>query len=128
MANLRQYTHHVSFTTQLAIHPNLTSGTAEGTGIGGWSTAYAKAKSLVAQMTLEEKVRSQQRFFLNLELRKKQSNMTYGTSLVKNGCSGNIPPIPRLKFPGLCLSDAGNGLRGTDFVNSYPSGIHVGAR
>jgi len=57
----------------------------------------------------------------------KQSNMTYGTS-AENGCSGNIPAIPRLHFPGLCLSDAGNGLRGTDFVNSYPSGIHVGAR
>jgi beta-glucosidase len=54
--------------------------------------------------------------------------MTYGTSSVKNGCSGNIPAIERLRFPGLCLSDAGNGLRGTDFVNSYPSGIHVGAR
>jgi beta-glucosidase len=27
----------------------------------------------------------------------------------------------------MCLSDAGNGLRATDFVNSYPSGIHVGA-
>jgi beta-glucosidase len=25
------------------------------------------------------------------------------------------------------MSDAGNGLRGTDFVSSWPSGIHVGA-
>lgn len=27
----------------------------------------------------------------------------------------------------MCLSDAGNGLRGTDFVSTWPSGIHVGA-
>jgi beta-glucosidase len=27
----------------------------------------------------------------------------------------------------MCLGDAGNGLRGTDFVSSWPSGIHVGA-
>lgn len=33
------------------------SHTAKGTGIGGWNNAYAKAKALVAKMTLEEKVR-----------------------------------------------------------------------
>jgi beta-glucosidase len=27
----------------------------------------------------------------------------------------------------MCLGDAGNGLRGTDFVSTWPSGIHVGA-
>ncbi|KAJ4302277.1 hypothetical protein N0V88_002415 [Collariella sp. IMI 366227] len=37
------------------------------------------------------------------------------------------PTIPRLDFPGMCLGDAGNGLRGTDFVSTWPSGIHVGA-
>ncbi|KID91291.1 Glycoside hydrolase, family 3 [Metarhizium guizhouense ARSEF 977] len=26
----------------------------------------------------------------------------------------------------MCVSDAGNGLRNTDFVNAYPAGIHVG--
>jgi hypothetical protein len=57
-----------------------------------------------------------------------KSNLTYGTTSDTNGCSGNIPPIERLGFPGMCLQDAGNGVRGTDFVNGYPSGIHVGAR
>lgn len=61
------------------------------------------------QMTLEEK-----------------NNLTYGI-IANSGCSGIITAIPRLNFPGLCLSDAGNGVRGTDFVNGYPSGIHVGA-
>ena len=43
------------------------------------------------------------------------------------GCSGEIPPISRLNWPGMCLVDAGNGVRNTDFVNGWPSGIHVGA-
>lgn len=52
--------------------------------------------------------------------------MTAGTT-APNGCSGTIPAIDRLEFPGMCVSDAGQGLRGTDFVSSWPSGLHVGA-
>ncbi|KAH7121520.1 glycoside hydrolase family 3 protein [Dactylonectria macrodidyma] len=81
----------------------------EMSSVGPWSTAYARAKALVAQMTIEEKV-----------------NLTAGTS-APNGCSGTIPAIDRLGFPGMCVSDAGQGLRGTDFVSSWPSGLHVGA-
>ncbi|POR32601.1 Beta-glucosidase [Tolypocladium paradoxum] len=78
--------------------------------VGGiWADAYHRAKALVGNMTLEEK-----------------ANLTGGVNL-GSGCSGSIPPIQRLGFPGLCYSDAGNGLRGTDLVNSYPSAIHVGA-
>lgn len=74
-----------------------------------WASAHAKAVALVSQMTLAEK-----------------SNITVGhTSLT--GCSGVTGSVPRLNWPGLCLSDAGNGLRATDFVNGWPSGIHVGA-
>ena len=36
-------------------------------------------------------------------------------------------PIERLGFAGMCLQDAGNGVRNTDFVSSFASGIHVGA-
>ena len=82
-----------------------------GTGLGDWAAAYTKATSLVAQMTLQEKV-----------------NLTGGASTTSNGCSGYITPIARLGFPGLCLNDAGNGVRGTDFVNGYASGLSVGAR
>ncbi|KAB5528036.1 beta-glucosidase [Coniochaeta sp. 2T2.1] len=79
------------------------------TGLGDWADAYAKAKAFVSQLTLAEKV-----------------NLTGGAPST-NGCSGSIPAIPRLNFPGMCLSDAGNGLRSTDFVSSWPSGISVGA-
>ncbi|KAJ5137143.1 hypothetical protein N7448_005697 [Penicillium atrosanguineum] len=81
----------------------------EGAGAGNWHAAYQKAKAFVGQLTAEEKV-----------------NLTAGTS-ISNGCSGNIAPIARLDFPGFCVSDAGNGLRGTDYVSSWPSGLHVGA-
>ncbi|KAH8425060.1 beta-glucosidase [Aspergillus melleus] len=81
----------------------------ESSGTGSWASAYKKAKKLVAQLTPEEKV-----------------NLTAGVS-ANNGCSGNIAPIPRLNFPGFCVSDAGNGLRGTDYVNAWSSGIHDGA-
>ncbi|KAJ5756909.1 beta-glucosidase M [Penicillium nucicola] len=81
----------------------------EGTGSGSWTSAYQKARQFVGKLTPEEKV-----------------NLTAGVS-VKNGCSGNIGAVEHLGFPGFCVSDAGNGLRGTDYVSSWPSGIHVGA-
>lgn len=84
--------------------------TAQGSGTGQWAEAYAKAEAFVSQLTLEEK-----------------QNLTFGVESDANGCSGYIPGIPRLGFPGICLSDAGNGLRSTDYVNAYPSGISVGA-
>ncbi|KAJ6441434.1 putative beta-glucosidase precursor [Purpureocillium lavendulum] len=91
------------YATSPVVSPPLASGSDE------WADAFHKAEALVKQMTLEEKV-----------------SLTGGMDR-NNSCSGNIVAIPRLKFPGMCLSDAGNGLRGTDLVNGYPSGIHVGA-
>ncbi|EON95603.1 putative glycoside hydrolase family 3 protein [Phaeoacremonium minimum UCRPA7] len=79
------------------------------TGVGSWADSFNKARSLVGKMTLDEKI-----------------SLTVGVR-TDDGCSGNIPAIDRLDFPGLCLSDAGNGIRSTDFVSSWPSGIHVGA-
>jgi beta-glucosidase len=55
-----------------------------------------------------------------------KANITVGYT-PDTGCSGVTGSVPRLNWPGICLSDAGNGLRNTDFVNGWPSGIHVGA-
>jgi beta-glucosidase len=99
--------------------------TPEGSGAGGWSDAYARARDLVSQMTNDEK-----------------NNITYGLvnffkvwifladapsrhPSTANGCSGNSGSVPRLSFPGLCLADSGNGVRATDGVNGYPPGMHV---
>ncbi|KAI6598162.1 glycoside hydrolase 3 [Pyricularia oryzae] len=79
-------------------------------GAGVWSAAYASAKELVSQMTLEEMV-----------------NITGGFATTENVCAGNTGTVPRLGWPGLCLHDAGNGVRATDLVSAYPSGLHVGA-
>ncbi|KAJ6786079.1 hypothetical protein PWT90_09852 [Aphanocladium album] len=78
-------------------------------GQNEWADAFAKAKAMVDQMSLEEKV-----------------SITGGVDL-KSGCSGTIAGIPRLKFPGMCLNDAGNGVRATDYVSGFASGIGVGA-
>ncbi|KAL2758087.1 glycoside hydrolase family 3 protein [Sodiomyces alcalophilus JCM 7366] len=78
-------------------------------GLGAWSDALEKAKDMVGKMTIEEKV-----------------SLTGGVRSL-TGCAGSLPPITRLDFPGMCLHDAGQGLRNTDFVNAYPAGIHVGA-
>ncbi|KAJ3560473.1 hypothetical protein NPX13_g9288 [Xylaria arbuscula] len=89
--------------------PYTDTSTAEGTGIGDWASAYSLAKDLVSQLSLEEKV-----------------NLTGGIDS-DSSCSGIIPPIPRVNFTGLCLSDAGNGPRTTNFVSSWPAGLSVGA-
>ncbi|OQE27008.1 hypothetical protein PENFLA_c006G08262 [Penicillium flavigenum] len=79
-------------------------------GTGGWNEAFSKAQALVLQMTLEER-----------------TSLTGGYPNETSGCGGNIPAITRLGFPGMCLQDGPNGVRAADFVNGYPSGIHVGA-
>nr|AAA91297.1 beta-glucosidase [Kuraishia capsulata] len=78
-------------------------------GLGDWQFAYQRAREIVALMTNEEK-----------------TNLTFGSS-GDTGCSGMISDVPDVDFPGLCLQDAGNGVRGTDMVNAYASGLHVGA-
>ncbi|EME82408.1 glycoside hydrolase family 3 protein [Pseudocercospora fijiensis CIRAD86] len=80
-----------------------------------WASAYAKASTFVANLTLSE---------LN--------NVTLGYSVggtlsAGNACSGVSGSVPRLGFPGLCFQDAGNGVRAQDGVSSFASGISVGA-
>ncbi|KAM6512062.1 hypothetical protein FALCPG4_017049 [Fusarium falciforme] len=79
-------------------------------GLDAWGPAHAKAVRLVRQFTLEEKI-----------------HITYGPPAAIDGCAGTIPAIKRVGFPGLCLADAGNGVRSTDLVNAYASGISVAA-
>ncbi|KAI1875203.1 hypothetical protein JX265_004261 [Neoarthrinium moseri] len=87
-----------------AVYPSPTMS-----GTGTWTESYNKASALVQNMTIEEKV-----------------SLTTGAG-ANTGCAGNIPAVPRLNFTGMCLMDAGQGLRATDFVSGWPSGIHVGA-
>lgn len=43
-------------------------------------------------------------------------------------CQGRILPIERIGFPGMCLADAGNGLRQGELSSTWPAGISVAAR
>ncbi|KAK9786720.1 putative Cel3e-like protein [Seiridium cardinale] len=94
-----------SYATSPPVYPS-----PSGAGTGIWADAYASARELVHQMTLEEKV-----------------NITRGFTVTDNVCAGNTGTVPRLNWPGMCLHDAGNGVRATDMVSSYPSAIHAGA-
>ncbi|KAH8156739.1 hypothetical protein CIB48_g11508 [Xylaria polymorpha] len=82
-------------------------------GTGTWADAYNKAVKFVNQLTIAS-------------LASGVTSST-GTTGTLNGCSGNIAAIDRMNFTGLCLTDAGQGVRATDFVSGFPSGIHVGA-
>ncbi|RSL40366.1 hypothetical protein CEP54_016139 [Fusarium duplospermum] len=84
-----------------------------GTGSGDWAESYAKARAMVARMTLEEKAN----FTISIPLG--EDKLT--------SCQGRIAPIERLGFPGMCLADAGNGLRWGELTSMWPSGISVAA-
>lgn len=84
--------------------------TPEASGTDNWASAYAQARALVAKMTNAEK-----------------QNITIGYSSTTNGCSGNSGGVERLGYPGMCLNDAGNGVRATEGASGYASGVHVGA-
>jgi len=42
-------------------------------------------------------------------------------------CVGNIKPLPRVGFPGLCLEDSPLGVRFADLVSVFPSGLTTAA-
>ncbi|KAJ3578377.1 hypothetical protein NPX13_g2188 [Xylaria arbuscula] len=84
-----------------------------GTGIGDWADAYAKARALVSKMTLEEKVN------ITISIPQGEDHVT--------GCEGRVQAIPRIGFPGLCLADAGHGLRNAELVSAWPVGMSAGA-
>ncbi|KAG2032842.1 glycoside hydrolase family 3 protein [Suillus americanus] len=71
-----------------------------------WTTAYQKAKNLISNYTIEEKV-----------------NITTGVGFGVGLCSANI--APNKNFPGLCLEDSPLAVRGADFTTVFPAGIQV---
>jgi beta-glucosidase len=83
---------------------------APATGLDDWNDAYQQASAIVDQMTIAEKV-----------------SVVSGQKSALDGCSGLIPGVPRLGFPGICVNDGPNGLHDMAAVNGYPSGITIGA-
>lgn len=77
--------------------------TANATGVGGWEEAFERAKAFVAKLTLEEK-----------------AIMVTGQP---GPCVGNIEPIERLGFNGLCLQDGPLSNRVADYVSVFSAGV-----
>ncbi|KAF2085642.1 glycoside hydrolase family 3 protein [Saccharata proteae CBS 121410] len=93
---------HSLYTSSPPVYPS-----PETQGAGGWENATSKANAFMSNMTLEEKV-----------------SMLTGA----NGpCVGNIAPIERLGFKGLCLSDGPLSLRTADYVSVFPAGLTAAA-
>ncbi|KAH7169462.1 beta-glucosidase [Fusarium sp. MPI-SDFR-AT-0072] len=76
-------------------------------GYGPRQEAYLKARNFVNQLTLAEK-----------------ASIVTGTS---GPCGGNIGPIPRLNFRGICFQDSPVGVRETDFTTVFPAGLSAAA-
>ncbi|KAK7741998.1 hypothetical protein SLS53_004582 [Cytospora paraplurivora] len=79
----------------------------EGSTSPSWAAAYKRARTLVSQMTLDEK-----------------SNITRGYT---GSCVGNTGSVERLGVPALCFGDSTDGLRGATGVSAFPAGIHLAA-
>ena len=73
-----------------------------------WDQAIAMAKSFVAQLTLEEKCKM--------------------TSGVGGACVGNVLPVARLNFTGICFQDAPSGVGdGVQRATAFTPGIQMAA-
>ncbi|KAK1062374.1 hypothetical protein LTR12_010315 [Friedmanniomyces endolithicus] len=96
---------HATNWTSPVVYPS-----PRGYGAGNWSVAYVRARAMVGNMSLEE-----------------MNNITLGVVDTTSGCVGVSGSAPQHGFPGLCFHDAGNGVRNTDGVNAYASGLHIGA-
>ncbi|KAJ5261815.1 hypothetical protein N7497_004280 [Penicillium chrysogenum] len=75
------------------------------TGTSEWETALNKAEHFVSSLTLDEKA--------------------WLVTGVPGPCIGNIGPVLRLNFTGLCLQDGPNAVRPSDYVSVFPSGITI---
>ncbi|KAI0781584.1 glycoside hydrolase family 3 protein [Irpex lacteus] len=75
-----------------------------------WQTAYVKARTAVANLTLSQKV-----------------SLTTGIGNFVGNCTGSISPIPSINFTGLCLEDSPTGIRNVDGNSAFPAGINVAA-
>ncbi|KAJ5745955.1 hypothetical protein N7520_011137 [Penicillium odoratum] len=81
-----------------------------GEGLGDWEAAYARARSIVSQMTLPEKI-----------------NLTTGVGWELERCVGQNGAIPRLGIPSMCMQDSPTGVRDTDYNSVFPMGVNVAA-
>ncbi|CAE6464700.1 hypothetical protein ACGC1H_006033 [Rhizoctonia solani] len=78
-------------------------------GGNAWKSAFAKAKFMVSQMTLEEKV-----------------GLVTGIG-DSSRCAGNTGAVSRLNIPSFCMQDGPAGVRPADFASQFPAQVTVAA-
>ncbi|KAK9350900.1 glycosyl hydrolase family 3 N terminal domain-containing protein [Lipomyces doorenjongii] len=93
---------HSLFTSSPPVYPSPATA-----GIG-WEIAFAKADAFVANLTLEEKV-------------------ILLSGVAQGPCIGNIAPIPRVGFQGLCLQDGPLSIRQATYASVFPAGLTAAA-
>ncbi|CAI6332454.1 unnamed protein product [Periconia digitata] len=93
---------HTQYETSPPVYPSPNI-----TGIGGWEAALEKARGFLAELSLEEK-----------------SQMVTGTP---GPCVGNLAPIPRLNFTGICLQDGPLSIRQSIYSSVFPAQLSVAA-
>ncbi|EXK80642.1 beta-glucosidase [Fusarium oxysporum f. sp. raphani 54005] len=76
-----------------------------------WAAAETKAKQFAAKLNLTEKTRM----------------LTGVIALGTAPCVGNIMPIERVGFKGICMQDGVSGVNLADLVSVFPSGIVAAA-
>ncbi|TPX66882.1 hypothetical protein SpCBS45565_g04171 [Spizellomyces sp. 'palustris'] len=80
------------------------------TGSGDWGFPVSKAKELIKELSVDEKVA-----------------IVTGIGWANGPCVGNIHPVPKIQFPGLCLQDGPAGIRFADNVTVFGASINVAA-
>lgn len=98
---------HSLYTTSPPVYPSPNMTGVDSASLTGWAGALGKAEALLSNLTLEEKVL-----------------MLTGAA---GPCVGNIAPIPRVGFKGLCLQDGPLGIRQSDFASAFPAGLSAAA-
>src|ERR1700761_6883404 len=76
-------------------------------GAPSWTSSILRARDFVSKLTLPEKI-----------------NLTTGIDIF-GPCVGNTGSVPRIGFQGFCLQDSPLGVRLTDGVSAFPTGINV---
>ncbi|KAK8203779.1 glycoside hydrolase family 3 protein [Phyllosticta capitalensis] len=96
-----------AFATSPPVYPSPNMTGADAASLSGWAAALEKAEAFVANLTLEEKV-----------------SLLTGAP---GPCVGNIAPIPRVGFKGLCLQDGPLAIRQATYASVFPAGLSTAA-
>lgn len=110
---------HTQYGTSPAVYPSPKTA-----GAGGWGEALGRARAFLAELTLEEKTQIVTGKSTDLPSLVPSILTDKGTA---GPCVGNIGPIERLNFSGLCLHDGPLAVRQAVYVSVFPAGVSAAA-